>query len=470
MVQRKIARNFFSLFLSSVVGQVFTLWGFIHIARVSGPEGFGKFSFAQVILLYFLHLSEFGLQTHGTRAVAQERGRVAEHVATITLLRIILAVGWFLVLLILTLVLPKPVDVKTLIVVFGISLLPSAVLLEWVFQGVERMEYVGVGRVLKGVVFAGLVFAFVREPEHLIYSVVSYSAAIVVAAGTLLVIYCVKFKPSFAKTDWQSIKRTFVLAAPLGAGSIITQINYNFGMLALAFFVSDEEVGIFSAAHKVILFLWAFAVVAASNAILPALATAYKRSTSEFSGVLKNLFRVFVLLALPVAIGGAVLGAPIMNYLYSSDFSESIIVFQISIWVVAIVLYRVIFENALIASQKRRRYFTGFIVAGGITIVGNIALIPILGIIAPSIVGLLSELVLLTYFALSCKFIRWSYALQVSVRPLLAGVIMGVAIMCLNLNLFLMLISGILIYFASLLVLRCVTIGEIRGFLLPAKA
>jgi O-antigen/teichoic acid export membrane protein len=464
MISNQITKNFLSLFLSNVVGQVFILLAFVHIASTFGPEGFGKFSFAQVVGLYFLYLADFGLQTLGTRSVAQERGDISGHVRDITFLRVLLACGSFILLVILALTLRKSADVQSLILLFGLALFPSAVLFEWVFQGIEEMEFVGLGRVLKGIVFAGLVFLFVRGNDHLVCAAAFYVAGIVVATLVLLFVYLRKFGSFWGSINGSALKETLRAAVPLAAGSFITQINYNFGTVVLGLFLTDQIVGLFSAAYKIVLFIWAFAVVAASNAVLPLLARSYKESMSEFGDSLKRLFRIFVLIAIPVGIGGTILASRIIGLLYAPEYQKAAIVFQLSIWSVVFVIYRVVFENALIASSSQRSYLVGYVLAGALTVAGNLLLVPVLGLIAPSIVGILSEFVLLTYFVVSCKYIRPLHIVKMTVKPLLAGLLMGLALVLFPLSLIVSLVLGTLVYAVFLLVFRCLTIDEVAGY------
>jgi O-antigen/teichoic acid export membrane protein len=464
LISKQITKNFLSLFLSNVIGQVFVLLAFVHIASLTGPEGFGKFAFAQVVGLYFLYLADFGLQTVGTRSVAQGRAGIAAHVRDITSLRVLLAIGSYLLLVIFALVLPKSTDVKTLILLFGLALFPSAVLFEWVFQGIEEMEYVGLGRVLKGIVFAGLVFLFVRGSDQLVYAAAYYVGGIVVATLILLLVYLKKFGVFWGTVKVSTLKELMKAAAPLAAGSFIAQINFNFGTIALGLYLTDEVVGLFSAPYKIVLFIWAFAVLAASNAVLPLLARSYKNSVTEFGGLLKKLFRIFVLLAIPMGIGGTILAARIMGFLYAPEFQKAAIVFQLSIWSVVFVIYRVVFENALIASSSQRSYLVGYVVAGVLTIVGNLFLVPVLGLIAPSIVGMISEFALLSYFVVSCKYIRALHIAKMTVKPLLAGLLMGLALLLFPLGLFLSLVLGTIVYASFLLLFRCLTIEEVAGY------
>jgi O-antigen/teichoic acid export membrane protein len=466
LISKRIIRNFLSLFLSNVVGQLFTLWAFVQIARIFGPEGFGKFSFAQVFALYFLFLADFGLQTFGARAIAQERGPISRLVWNITALRSILASACFILLLLVGLLLPEAEEVKLLIFISGIALFPYALSLEWVFQGIEKMEYIGVGRVLKGLVFAGLVFFFVRTQDQLSYAVIFSVAGFFASSGVLLWLYVRKFGVSFDRIEWQEFGNTVASAFPLATGSMVTQINYNFGTLVLGFLLSDKDVGIFSAANKIVLFLAAFGVTAASNAILPQVVKAYRVSTMMFIHALKKLLRFFILLALPLGVGGTIVGSSIIDFLYSGAYRDAIIVFQISVWLVTVALYRVVVENALIAARRDRTYFIGYAMAGTVTVMGNFALIPMLGVVAPAIIALVSELAMFGYFVASCKFVRAVDILRMTVKPLIAAMIMGAFLTFFPLNVFVLILVGVLLYFVMLLLLRSVTIQEIRGYVL----
>lgn len=465
MSSKLITRNFLFLFLSNVVGQLFVLWAYVRIAGVFGPAQFGKFSFAQAIALHFLYLGDFGLQTLGTRSIAQERGNMSRYVWNISLLRIMLGIASFIILVISSFILPVDDEVQLLLIIFGLALLPSAVLLEWVFLGIERMEFVGLGRILKGIVFAGLVFLFVGSPDHLSDAAVFYVAGIVAATGILLGVFQWKFGVFPGRLDFRFLRGMLVSAVPLAAGSLIIQINFNFGALALGFFLPPEAVGLFSAAYKIVLFMLAFAVVAAANAVFPLIARSYKESTTQMSETLKKFLRLFVIVAIPIGVGGTVLASQIMGFLYSEEFQIATVVFQISIWMVVIAIYRVVFENALIASRSQRSYFVGHILGGVVTVVGNLFLVRVLDFVTPAVVGVLSESLLLCYFVGSCKFVRWSYILKMTLKPLLAASIMGLTLWLLPLNLLAVFTIGVLMYFGLLLALRSISLDEVTGYM-----
>jgi O-antigen/teichoic acid export membrane protein len=447
-----------------VIGQAFTLWAFVYMAHVLGPEGFGKFSFAQVTSLYFLYLADFGLQTLGTRAIAQTSLDIKRLVAEVSLLRLATAFVAVLLLGIFLVWLPKPPETKFLILIFGAAILPSAILLEWVFQGIERMEIVAVGRILRGAVFAVLVLAFVSSP-HDLYLAAAFYVLGIVAAVVVLILSFISFRGKgsfrFVCPDFARLLRS---AVPLAVGSFITQVNYNFGTFALGLFLSDNEVGIFSAAHKIILFLWAFVVVAASNAILPLLSRLHSQAGERFAEVAAKLYRLFLFFAVPLGFGGLVLAQDIIGFLYPSTYQPAALVLQIGIWVVVLVIMRVVFENVLVAAAQERDYFRGYVIAGLVTLVGNLVLIPRAGLVAPAIVSLVSEFFLLTYFFSTSRIIMWRAALGLLVRPVGAALMMGVVLVLFPMQLLLSIPLGVVVYIVFLVVFRGLTVEELRGY------
>jgi hypothetical protein len=76
---------------------------------------------------------------------------ISKYVWEVPILQAVLAGGCFLLLVVLPFVLPPFREGRSLIIVFGFALILSAVLFEWLFLGLDQMEYLTSGRILKGV-------------------------------------------------------------------------------------------------------------------------------------------------------------------------------------------------------------------------------------------------------------------------------------------------------------------------------
>lgn len=128
----------------------------------------------------------------------------------------------------LTSLLNKPSETKYLILLYGLGLIPSALLLDRAFQGVEKMEYLGLGRILTNGTYVGLVLWFIKSPEQLLLISCFQVAGSLLAAGILIVIVISlrgfgRPRLAFDVISWQNLLRQ---ALPLGISIILIQIIY----------------------------------------------------------------------------------------------------------------------------------------------------------------------------------------------------------------------------------------------------
>jgi O-antigen/teichoic acid export membrane protein len=462
---RLLIRSFLSLLVSNIVGQAFTLWAIVHLAATLGTAQFGNFSFAQIVGLYGFYLADFGLSIYGSRLVAHDGGKLREHVRNLTWLKLALAGACYAVIAGVAFATPDAGGVRSLILIHGLVVFPAALSLEWVYQGLEHMDVVGISRVLKGVVFGVLVVALVSAPEHVALASAFYVGGMGAASAALFVIFLRKHGWPAGMPSRSSLVALLSTAAPLAAGVFVYQINVNFGTFALGVLSTSDSVGVFSSAYKIVLFMSGFVVIAAANATFPQMVQAYARSTAQFREIVGKLLRFFALFSFPIGVGGGLLASRIIGLLYPPQYADSVIVLQVAIWAIVLMMFRVVVENALLASGARRQYMLGYASAGVVTIAGNLALVPSLGILAPAVVAVAAESLLLARFIATCRFIRFREAAATAVRPLAAALLMGGVLAFIPLGLFASLALGAAAYAVFALMLGVVSPGDIRGYL-----
>ena len=166
-VGKRIAKNFLSLAGAQFVSNVLGFITIAYLARVLSARGFGQISFAQALISYFRLLGDFGLNTLGMREVAKDKEQTNRYVGNILIIQIILSVVSFSLLLVFLLLIDKPMDYKILIALFGLSLFPSALSIDWAFRGIERMEFIGIANIVRSVIYTGLIFLFLKRPSDI---------------------------------------------------------------------------------------------------------------------------------------------------------------------------------------------------------------------------------------------------------------------------------------------------------------
>ena len=458
---RRAAGNFLSLSAAQIMSQAILFLIIIYLARILGAAGFGKIAFAQAVVLYFSLLANLGLSTLGTREVARNRGEMDSYVGNILSLRLVLALLSFFLLFIFVGLIKKPTEVKYLIILFGLSLFPSASLLDWLFRGIEKMGSIGISRILDKLFYAGLIFFLVKDAKHIWVVPCLWLGGSLLASGFLVYVFTRQFgrpRLRFNLPFWKELARR---ALPMGAAFIMIQIYYNLDTVMLGFMRNDEVVGWYTAAYTVVLFVWAFIPIFI-NVIFPLMSKYHQQSKEKLRLVISSATKLMSTIALPLGMGGTILAKPIMSFLYGEKYINGVIAFQILIWAVVIISIRCTYEQSFLACNREKRYLLGVIVGASVNIVLNLILIPYFGLKGAAIATVISEFIFSLYMLAYFQILRRVRILKYLLKPFLAASLMGFLLYYLrNLNLFLSILVGITAYLVAILLLKGVTWKEV---------
>ena len=450
-----------TLSFSEIVLRLISFFIIIYLARVLGAADFGKISFAQTLILYFMLITNLGLDTLGVREIARGKDNIVNYTGNIITLKLFLAIFSFCLMLVFVNFIHKSFQVKYLIIFYGFSLFPSALLLEWFFRGVERMEFIGISRILGKLPYALLVVFLVKSSKQLLLIPYLSLSGSLIAIGFLIYIFTKqygKFKLVFNLSRWKSLIRQ---ALPIGASSIMIQIYYNFDIVMLGFMKGDKVVGCYNAAYRVILFAWMFFPLFI-HAIFPLMSRYYKESQEKLKILISSSTRLLSIIGLPLGVGGTILAKPIMRLLYGEGFDNGIIAFQILIWSVVIICLRCTYEQSFLACDKEKRYMFG-VMSGALTNIGlNLILIPFFGLKGAAVATVISEFVFSLYLFFYFRIVSKVKIISYCLKPFIAAILMGFIVYYVrNLNLFLSMSMGIISYFIFILLLKGITFKEI---------
>jgi O-antigen/teichoic acid export membrane protein len=365
----------------------------------------------------------------------------------------------------MTLLLNKPLEIKYLIILYGLGVIPAALLLDWVFQGVEKMEYIGLGRILVAAVYAGLVLWFVKDSEQLLLVPLFWVASNLLGAGLLIFIFVRSFgKPrlSFNLIFWRSLLRQ---ALPMGFALIMAFVFVYIDTVMLGFMKSNEEVGHYNAAYKIVLFFIGV-VFAYSAAIYPVISNYYKTSLDSLKRLLHPTVKLIVTMGLPLAVGGTILAKPIMHLLYGTAYDNGIIALQILLWWVVGSSINNIYAVGLLGCDKQNRFALVMTVIVVTNLILNFILIPPFGLIGAAIATVSAEAI-----AFPIYYISFRRVVKVNIhtyipKPLLCSILMALflywGLNVANLNVLLLIPAGAVIYFISFYLIRGISRDEIR--------
>ncbi|MCK4533828.1 oligosaccharide flippase family protein, partial [bacterium] len=118
---RRITVNFLFLSTANIISKGLVFITVIYLARILGPANFGKLIFAQAFIVYFMLVTNLGLSTLGIREIVRNKDKINDYINNIFALRLVLSGISFCLLLVFVSLIRKPVEIKYLIVVYGLS-------------------------------------------------------------------------------------------------------------------------------------------------------------------------------------------------------------------------------------------------------------------------------------------------------------------------------------------------------------
>ena len=433
---------------------------FIYLARVLDVAAYGVLEFANSSMTYFLLLADCGLELWATREAAQGKD-VKELVSRIVPLRLLLAVVAFSLMLGLLPVFPNFAFLRTVLILFGLTLFTQALNLKWVFFGREKIRSVVAGLILAQIAFAIAVFAFIRSPAALVYVPILRLAADFVMVAYFSRLFWVEFGGKVGYTLKNS-RLVFKAALTMGAAHGLATVNYNFDSVLIGFMLNSIAVGLYNAAYRPVTMAVALPV-SYFLGLLPLLSRIYVESQDTFRATIVRSLRWTATLAMPIGIGGTFLAYPIIDFLFGPAYAEAAPALQVLCWSAVLVILRGTYRQAFNATGNQRLDLRCATASTTSNLCLNLLLIPRYGILGAAVATLAAEILWLTtaatYFYRRINRIN---LLSFLFRPAIAAVAMGIYFFLVPHGFWMIrALLGVLIYFGILLLLGQAELREL---------
>ena len=461
----RIFTNFLYLLLSRIVTQLLFALALIYLARILGPVAFGKLNVALAILTYFMIIPDLGLPILGTREIAKRPNNVKPYLANIFPLRLCLGLVSFVLLLALTWFLRLSTDFEHLVLLLGISLIPFSMVLDWVFQGIGRMEFIAFPRVISGLTYFILIVSVIKTSGHLL--LIPYIYLI----GNLVLIFC-QYSIFARQYGWMTLRYDLLhwkdlieKAFPIGLTVMMGPFILYVDTLLLGLLKGDEVVGFYNAAWRIIITLVMLSI-AYQDSLFPIISRYYAKSVETFIKIESLSAKCVVSFALPVAVGGTMLAPDIMRVIYGHNYESSVVAFRILIWSFAFEIVYHVFARGLVASNRLKERLKVVTIITSLNIVLNLILIPLIGMKGAAVAMVVTRVVGFLLFY-NCFHDLISYPIYYYLfRPLLATVVMSLFIyffaeFC-QPNLLLLVVAGMTTYSVVLFLIKGFKRDEIR--------
>ncbi len=462
---RKILKNMFSLSLAEVATKGIALITASYLSRAILADGFGIIGFSNAITIYFMVLISLGFNTVGIREIAKSHDEIPKFVNAIISMRLIIAIVCFVALGFVIIGLNKPDIVKLTLLVAGLNFISQAFLLDWVYQGIEKMEVQAVRQVITGILTLVGTVLLVHSPSDVLIAMAVVVASAFLNSFWMLAYYVKRYgmiKFTYNKELWLFLLKSSI---PIGLTSLIIA-NYNYlSTILLGLFRNDYETGIYSAAYKVLVVTILPSTVV-QNAFFPALSRA--KSTEERIRIMKKYTSLMFLIA-------AILSGLIFTYadhfivaLFGVGFISSIPILKIMMLTSLLMYANVSITAPLMAWDKEKAVMYAIGLSGIISTILNLIFIPVYGFYGAAYITIISELVVfigvsvvnyrLIHKFFSLDLIKFGFFSSIACTAGYLAMINGV-------NSIVSLVITLLIYAGINFLFKTVTVSELKGYI-----
>ncbi|MFC1511049.1 flippase [Candidatus Margulisiibacteriota bacterium] len=463
-VGRKIIRGFLTLSTAEVVSKILFFLATIYLARTLGPAQYGLISFALALLTYFSLGANLGLDTLGIRTIARNKAEVKTQAQQILPLKFFLGLCSLLLLILVLFLIDKPLAEKQLILLFALSILPMTILIEWVFQGLERFALVGWSRIINNLFFVLAVVLFVKNAANIIYVPLFKLASLSLAGLFLFVNFWRSFgwlKLQINVSAWKSLIRQ---SWPMGLYMIMGLVMANLDIVMLGFMRSNQEVGYYGAVYKFI-GVWIVLIGAFLNIVFPVIAHFFTSSRPDFQRVVNQSIKLILIFALPIALVGPLLADQLIVIVFGGQYLAGSLAFRILLWTMLPISLNSVIAWSLLAANDEKKVIRILLWQTIVNVGLNLVLIPIYGIAGAAVATFISELIGVLFYYQTLKRHLQPNISSYLIRQLLAAMVMMLLFSVLRgLTIYLLLPVAALTYFICLILAGAISKDELQRF------
>lgn len=402
-IAKRVLKNFLSLSAANVITRGLGFVSTAYLARTLGVNGFGKIGFALAVVAYFQLIVNMGLNTFGTREVARHPEKVKRYVSHILAIRLPLSFFAYGLLALFVYFLPKPAEMKQLLLLYGLGLFIFSFTLDWVFQGLERMEFTALGQVLTNLVYTAALFVFVKSPDDVL-KVPAFLMLGGLAGFTMLGLIFSKwfgfFRPRMDIGFWKEMLHQ---SLPMWFSAFMISIYYSFDTIMLGFMKDMNVVGWYNAAYKIILLIIGFQGLV-NQSIFPRLSKLWSvKNFTQLEPFIHTVMSFMFLISLILITSCLTFGAPLVRLIYGNEFQNAVFAFMLLSFTAFLVYNESVTAPFLYACNQQSQHLVSVSVGASVNLILNILLIPRFSFYGAAVATIVAEIFVfsfLLYFSL----------------------------------------------------------------------
>ncbi len=443
---------------------ILPLFIFPYISRVLGPTNYGKYSFANSIVTYFMLAALLGVETYAVREGARirnDRKKIDQFISEVFSINLLSMVISMVVMFIIIGINGKLNNYKDPILILSL-MIPCAVLgREYINIIFEDYIYITVRYIVIQIIGLIAIYVFVKNPEdYLVYTIIYMLTN---SLGYIInLVYTHKYC-SFKITRRLKLKKHLIPILILFCGQLAITIYVQSDITMLGIFQSDKEVGIYTITSKVYMLIKGM-VNALTTVAIPRISYYLgEHKMQEYENFSNKLLNYIILLLVPLTLGLILFSNNILYIIGGERYmvgNQALNLLSLSL--LFAVISGFLCNGIMISNRKEKDFLFVTALSAILNIILNLFFIPKVGMLGAAITTLISE-ILVFFLALKAtkKYLKIKIDKQHIFSILIAGVVVVIiSIICKKMmdniieQLVIAMILSCIAYFGVLAVLR----------------
>ena len=453
-----IFKNMSWLLVSQIIASICGFVWTVLMARYLGVNNYGILGFAVSITGILGVIDDLGINFYVIRQISTDNKTAPKYLGNSLLLKIIFAAIKFILTFIILILLKTEEFTIFITILFSLEMTIKAYInsLNGAFQAFENTKFQGIGITLMNTTTLLFILISIYADLGLLGVSISYIIANLI---TFIYSYYVlnKYitKPKF-KFDWNFCKKITLYSLPFAISGMLYIIYYSIDMVMISKLVGDYANGIYNATYKLIAVLNLFYSVYTA-VIFPVMSKFYKNDKKLLVTSFEKSVKYLMLVMIPLAIGTMFYSLNIIQLIYGNQYDAAASVLSILIWTVCLLFFSGAANTLLNASHKETTVTKIYAIAAVFNIALNFVMIPYFSYNGAAITTVLSDVLIValqTYVIYRIGHRPNKKLYFDLIKIIIGSAVLGIALYFLNLNMWIAIPVGIVIYFAVVYLLR----------------
>lgn len=443
-----------SQIIASICGFIWT----VLIARYLGVSDYGILGFAISFTGMMSIALDLGVGTHIVRHIATDYDSAPKYLGNAIPLKALFSIATFILTLIILILMKSNELTITITLLFTIEMIIKtfANIFHGAFQAFEQSKYQGIGITLLNLIL--LIFILISVFYDLgIYGITfSYILANFIALIYLHFAFNKHIVKPKLEFDFAFCKKITILSIPFAISAFLYAIYYSIDVVMLTNMVGSYASGIYNATYKLISVLTLFYGVY-SAVIFPVMSKFFENDKRLLVISYEKSLKYLMLIIIPLAVATMFYSGDIIYLIYGNEYHDAASVLSILIWTVCLLFISGAGNTLLNASHKEVAVTKIYLLAAIFNIVLNFFMIPKYSYNGAAITTVLSDvlIVIIQIYVIYKIGNNPNKKLYLDLGKIIVGSsVLGISLYALNLNMWVAIPVGIIIYFAVIILLR----------------